>query len=142
MLDFSAYGIGSQPGYIPKSVVQEVATLDKICFGKGAWGFDKVKAMMDQSLTIVCRDGTKCVGALSGRLFVHEDTCVGFYINSCAVLPSRQMQGIGRKMINKLKNLLRSSGVELITLYSLPSAIKFYVACGFKPEGIHYVNKL
>eukprot|EP00397_Hematodinium_sp_SG-2012_P010246 GEMP01010355.1.p1 GENE.GEMP01010355.1~~GEMP01010355.1.p1 ORF type:complete len:233 (-),score=35.43 GEMP01010355.1:2605-3303(-) len=66
-----------------------------------------------------------------------------FHINYLAVEPKCRNLGYGRTLVRKLKELgkKKTKGapqMDVICLSSLPSAVKFYAACGFKRcENIH-----
>lgn len=78
------------------------------------------------NIKISAWDGESLVGFLRGL----TDYCFDCYINDLAVDPDYQGQGIGKRLIEKLKGEIEED--VLIFLISAPQSIPFYQKLEFK----------
>ncbi|MGJ8668989.1 MAG: GNAT family N-acetyltransferase [Oceanococcus sp.] len=62
------------------------------------------------------------------------------HIGRVAVMPAWRKQGIGQSLIERLCSLAREQGMPSVYLGSQHSAIGFYQAIGFAPEGAIFIE--
>ena len=53
------------------------------------------------------------------------------YIEAVHVLPTCFYNGVGRQLVEQIENIVRSLGVNKITLESSLNAVDFYEKCGY-----------
>ncbi len=90
---------------------------------------------MPGSYGLVFWNDHKPIGAVLGREDTYFDG-IFFQIIECWVEPAHQGQGIGKKLVAELKEILQSRGIKKIYLTTLhtDATVKFYERCGFTTD--------
>lgn len=119
-------------------------------FGKGFWshatsekgvaqGFTGSKllvARIDSQIVAALRLTAKKPWAIDPAFFTPVETPI--YLIDMAVLPNRQRQGVGRKLIEfarKVAWLWPADAIRLDAFDAAAGAGEFYLRCGFEPRG-------
>jgi len=80
----------------------------------------------------VVEEGNKIIGGCIGNIETYF-TGDYFYLKEMFIEPSLQRKGIGRELMNKIKEALKTEGIEMIILYTSNegSQFSFYQRNGF-----------
>lgn len=144
--------IFATPADAPAIAAVRVQAADRLTrdFGEGHWSShateNSVRRDLKASRVIVAREGRRVIGALT--LQTKKPWAIDIsYFTSCqrplylinmAVLPERQRQGIGRRLLAAALAEARAHPADAIRLdaYDAPAgAGHFYRACGYAPSG-------
>ena len=124
------------------SHVQQIAALEKLCFSD-PWSENSVAAECENplSLWLVAELDGKVAGYIGSQSVPPEADVLNL-----AVAPDCRRQGLGRKLLCTLTELLHSKGIESLSLEVRPSnqaALALYSELGFVQVGRrpkYYVN--
>jgi len=61
-------------------------------------------------------------------------------IERMAVLKPFRRKGVGREIINVIEKSLKQNNISTTILHAQWEAIPFYIACGFKPIGVPFLE--
>lgn len=107
--------------------MQQLAQIEKQCF-KHPWSQKMLEESFENGCVfVVCEQNDKIVGY--GGLYSTGD------ITNVAVLKEFRHQGIGKDIVEEIKNIAKSNNIDSIFLevrVSNQNAIKLYEKCGFK----------
>lgn len=122
------------------------------CISLEAFDEDATKPQMKgERVAVAVLDGDVVVGYASYTL---RPQCGSLNVQKLAVANTHRRQGLGRCLINNLKQLAkrplaqpaqrkgggsnRGPQAEVVCLSSVPSAVRFYKACGFREEHVQF----
>ena len=86
-----------------------------------------------ESLGIAAVEDNRIVGGILGYVepYAEEDF---FFVSELFVVPEKKKQGIGRQLLNQLKEELKKRGIHTIQLVSIEDNVAFYNKCGLKKD--------
>jgi ribosomal protein S18 acetylase RimI-like enzyme len=87
---------------------------------------------LSKGVALCAEDSGKIVGILLG--YANDSATKNAYIGTLGVLEEYRSRGIGKSLVNYMKELSRSYGMERICLFTHKSnepAIRFYINNGF-----------
>ena len=87
---------------------------------------------LSKGVALCAEDSGKNVGILLG--YANDSVTKNAYIGTLGVLEEYRSQGIGKSLVNYMKELSHSYGMEMIYLFthkSNGSAVRFYIKNGF-----------
>lgn len=125
--------------------IKELATAMAKAYTEAPWNENwseekalrRVKAILSnfESLGIKAVDGDRLVGGLLGYVdpYAEEDF---FFVSELFVVPERKRQGIGRKLLEKLKDELQKMDINTIQLVSIDDNIDFYSRCDLDKDNV------
>lgn len=92
---------------------------------ESAFGYIK-KLYKDFGVILYTTDEMRCVGSLIYS--VNPNNCI---IHKMGVTNEFRRKGIGRALINELKEIIKPKSTIYLYTIDEPGVIKFYLACGF-----------
>ena len=125
--------------------IKELATAMTKAYTEAPWNENwseekalrRVKVILSnfESLGIKAVDGDRIVGGLLGYVdpYAEEDF---FFVSELFVVPERKRQGIGRKLLEKLKDELQKMDINTIQLVSIDDNIDFYSRCDLDKDNV------
>lgn len=86
-----------------------------------------------EALGIAAIEDNCIVGGLLGYVdpYAEEDF---FFVSELFVVPEKKKQGIGRKLLEQLKEELKKRGIHTIQLVSIEDNVAFYKKCGLEKD--------
>lgn len=116
--------------------VAQVAALEKICFGSGAWSEKSVASELDNELALwlVAEEAGQILGYVGSQTVMDETDMM-----NVAVHPDYRKRGIATELIATLIDGLKAQGSRYLTLEvraSNEGARALYAALGFQQVGL------
>lgn len=124
--------------------LQQINECESACF-EDPWSFDMLYEEICETpgtIYLVATDGWRVVGYCGMRIVLDEA-----HITNMCVRPEYRGRGVGRRLLQGLKEEARHKGAHAMTLevrVSNKAALKLYKDCGFTIEGVrkkYYQNK-
>lgn len=115
--------------------VDQVAQLEKVCFGTEAWSLNSVTTELDNPLSmwLVALDGEQVAGYVGSQTVCNETDMM-----NVAVYPEYRRQGIAEALVTELVRQLKERDSHCLTLEVRASnvpAIGLYEKMGFAQVG-------
>lgn len=119
-----------------ESHVAQVAELEKICFGTGAWSENSIASELKNplSLWLVAAEEGKALGYVGSQTVMDETDMMNI-----AVHPDHRRKGIAAELVNALIGSLKEAGSRQLTLevrVSNEPARRLYDELGFSEIAI------
>lgn len=116
--------------------VQQVAELEKLCFGSAAWSEKSIASELHNELALwlVAEDDDSVVGYVGSQTVFPETDMMNI-----AVTPERRREGIAEVLVDSLVTELKRIGSDSLTLEVRASntpAISLYQKLGFHEAGL------
>lgn len=102
----------------------------------------RVKAILGnfEALGITAIENDNVIGGLLGYIdpYAEEDF---FYVSEIFVVPEKKKQGVGKKLIEKLEEILKKKQLSVIQLISIEDNETFYGKCGLSKDDVSVLFK-
>lgn len=102
----------------------------------------RVKAILGnfEALGITAIENDIVIGGLLGYIdpYAEEDF---FYVSEIFVVPEKKKQGVGKKLIAKLEEILKKKQLSVIQLISIEDNETFYGKCGLNKDDVSVLFK-
>lgn len=97
----------------------------------------RVKAILMnfESLGIAAIEDGQFVGGALGYVDPYADEDF-FFVSELFVIPEKKKHGIGRQLLDELKEKLKEKEIGVMQLISIDSNLKFYEKCGLDKDSV------